>query len=165
MCPRRRKRRLPFALCKQKPAAQPTRLRLLLACYQACPGALYSCMHTTQADNALSQRNPLYGSPPVGSIHAAVWDISSDSLPLDLESESVDIAVLVFVLSALHPDEWSHAVHNIHRVRFSCFSIAVVSVDGGGLYVDAETWRARARARLREIRLNAAALQRRTSPR
>jgi tRNAThr (cytosine32-N3)-methyltransferase len=52
----------------------------------------------------------------VGNIKAGVWDLSSDQLPEDLEPESVDIAVFVFVLSALHPDEWFTAVKNVHRV-------------------------------------------------
>jgi len=65
-----------------------------------------------------SQHNPLYTSPPVGTIHASVWDLTSpDGLPPGLEPGTVDIAILVFVLSALHPEEWARAVNNIHRVR------------------------------------------------
>jgi hypothetical protein len=30
---------------------------------------------------------------------------------------SVDIVILVFVLSALHPDEWGMAINNIYAVR------------------------------------------------
>jgi len=43
--------------------------------------------------------------------------LSSDQLPGDLEPESVDIAVFIFVLSALHPDEWFIAVKNVHKVE------------------------------------------------
>ena len=43
--------------------------------------------------------------------------MSSDQLPEDLEPESVDMAVLIFVLSALHPTEWLNAVKNVHKVR------------------------------------------------
>ncbi|KAF5367609.1 hypothetical protein D9757_010639 [Collybiopsis confluens] len=74
----------------------------------------------------LVQRNPLYTSPPCGTIHSAVWDLSSfsfnsdnldsDSLPPGLSPASVDIVILVFVLSALHPDEWAFAIQNIHRI-------------------------------------------------
>ncbi|KAG7094198.1 hypothetical protein E1B28_007805 [Marasmius oreades] len=65
----------------------------------------------------LVQNNPLYTSPPVGKIHAAVWDLSSpDALPPGVEEGSVDIVVLVFVLSALHPDEWERAVSNVHKI-------------------------------------------------
>lgn len=64
----------------------------------------------------MRQRNPAYESPPIGSIRAGVWDLSSDQPPEDLEPGTVDIAVLIFVLSALHPDEWFNAVKNVHKV-------------------------------------------------
>ncbi|KAJ7483153.1 S-adenosyl-L-methionine-dependent methyltransferase [Mycena latifolia] len=64
----------------------------------------------------LVQENPLYTSPPVGSIEAAVWDLTSDSLPEGLAPASADIVVMVFVFSALHPDEWLKAVSNVHRI-------------------------------------------------
>lgn len=65
----------------------------------------------------LVQTNALYGSPSVGKIEAAVWDLSSlDTLPPGLEPGTVDIIILVFVLSALHPDEWDKAIANIHKM-------------------------------------------------
>lgn len=65
----------------------------------------------------LVQTNALYGSPSVGKIEAAVWDLSSlDTLPPGVEPGTVDIIILVFVLSALHPDEWGKAIANIHTM-------------------------------------------------
>ncbi|EEB98375.1 hypothetical protein MPER_02127, partial [Moniliophthora perniciosa FA553] len=66
----------------------------------------------------LVQNNPLYKDPPVGRIRASVWDLTSENLPPGFEDQagSVDIIVLVFVLSALHPDEWGRAVLNIHKL-------------------------------------------------
>ncbi|XP_006461752.1 hypothetical protein AGABI2DRAFT_205628 [Agaricus bisporus var. bisporus H97] len=65
----------------------------------------------------LVQSNPLYASPPCGSINASVWDVTSiNGLPADVPPGSVDIVVLVFVLSALHPDEWGKAVNNIYTM-------------------------------------------------
>ncbi|KAG1724180.1 S-adenosyl-L-methionine-dependent methyltransferase [Suillus lakei] len=65
----------------------------------------------------LVQTNTLYSSPPVGKIEAAVWDLSSlDKLPPGVEPGTVDIIILVFVLSALHPDEWGKAIANIHKM-------------------------------------------------
>ncbi|KAG1816458.1 S-adenosyl-L-methionine-dependent methyltransferase [Suillus subaureus] len=65
----------------------------------------------------LVQTNALYSSPPVGKIDAAVWDLSSlDTLPPGVEPGTVDIIILVFVLSALHPDEWGKAIANIHKM-------------------------------------------------
>ncbi|KAJ7497979.1 methyltransferase [Mycena galericulata] len=64
----------------------------------------------------LVQENPLYASPPVGSIEAAVWDLTADSLPEGVAPSSADIVIMVFVFSALHPDEWARAVANVHRI-------------------------------------------------
>ncbi|KIL69148.1 hypothetical protein M378DRAFT_21376 [Amanita muscaria Koide BX008] len=65
----------------------------------------------------LVQNNPLYTSPPMGTVQAAVWDLTSqDGLPPGLEPDTVDIAILVFVLSAIHPEEWCRAVKNIHAM-------------------------------------------------
>ncbi|KAH7890996.1 S-adenosyl-L-methionine-dependent methyltransferase [Phlebopus sp. FC_14] len=65
----------------------------------------------------LVQSNPLFHSPPIGSIHAAVWDLSSEnSLPPGVEPGTIDIVICVFVLSALHPDEWGRAISNIHKM-------------------------------------------------
>ncbi|KAG1897074.1 S-adenosyl-L-methionine-dependent methyltransferase [Suillus fuscotomentosus] len=65
----------------------------------------------------LVQTNALYSSPPVGKIEAAVWDLSSPGiLPPGVEPGTVDIIILVFVLSALHPNEWGKAIANIHKM-------------------------------------------------
>ncbi|KAJ5492535.1 tRNA(Thr) (cytosine(32)-N(3))-methyltransferase [Penicillium diatomitis] len=53
---------------------------------------------------------------------ADVWDVaavpteSEDSLPPGLSEGSVDVVVLIFIFSALNPDQWSRAIHNIWRV-------------------------------------------------
>ncbi|KAF9525950.1 S-adenosyl-L-methionine-dependent methyltransferase [Crepidotus variabilis] len=65
----------------------------------------------------LVQNDQQYLSPGVGTINASVWDVTSQNgLPSDIQLESVDIVIFVFVLSALHPDEWGRAVHNIHQM-------------------------------------------------
>lgn len=49
-------------------------------------------------------------------MQADVWDIASDELPPGLEEGSVDIALLVFIFSALSPLQWKKAVENVYRV-------------------------------------------------
>lgn len=49
-------------------------------------------------------------------MQADVWDVASDELPPGLEEGSVDIALLVFIFSALSPLQWKKAVENVHRV-------------------------------------------------
>ncbi|KKK20854.1 actin binding protein [Aspergillus rambellii] len=53
---------------------------------------------------------------------ADVWDVSAipseenDSLPPGLTEGSVDVVILIFIFSALSPQEWGRALHNIYRV-------------------------------------------------
>ncbi|KAJ4389386.1 hypothetical protein N0V93_006854 [Gnomoniopsis smithogilvyi] len=49
-------------------------------------------------------------------MQADVWDIASDELPPDLGEGSVDVALLVFIFSALSPLQWKKAVENVHKV-------------------------------------------------
>ena len=112
---RSRKHGIPFAGNEQESTSESPRIRLLSARCKVSPGIVNS-KRVNRDFSRLRQRNPAYESPPIGNIRAGVWDLSSDQLPEDLEPESVDIAVLIFVLSALHPDEWFNAVKNVHRV-------------------------------------------------
>lgn len=47
---------------------------------------------------------------------AFVWDLSRTELPSDIEEGSLDAIVLIYVFSALSPDQWKQAVTNIHRM-------------------------------------------------
>lgn len=47
---------------------------------------------------------------------------NESSLPEGVEPNSVDIAIMIFVLSALHPLEWQRAIANVYKVStLSCF--------------------------------------------
>lgn len=48
-------------------------------------------------------------------MRADVWDLTADELPPGVEEGSVDVVILVFVLSALSPGEWETAVRNVWR--------------------------------------------------
>lgn len=49
-------------------------------------------------------------------IRAEVWDVSSETLPPGVTENSIDVVLLIFVFSALSPQQWEQAVKNIHRV-------------------------------------------------
>ncbi|KAL1992022.1 hypothetical protein VTN49DRAFT_4054 [Thermomyces lanuginosus] len=52
-------------------------------------------------------------------IRADVWDVTAegeDSLPPGLKEESVDIVIMIFIFSALAPDQWNSALRNVYRV-------------------------------------------------
>lgn len=64
------------------------------------------------------QTHPLYTSEHTGSVSAHVWDLAGPELPPGVDPETVDVVVMVFVLSALHPKEWTQAIGNVHRVSW-----------------------------------------------
>ncbi|KAJ2454952.1 hypothetical protein EV183_001213 [Coemansia sp. RSA 2336] len=47
---------------------------------------------------------------------AFVWDLASTELPPDVQPESIDIMLMIFVFSALHPKQWRQAVENAYRL-------------------------------------------------
>lgn len=49
-------------------------------------------------------------------MQADVWDVAGDELPPNLEENSVDVALMVFIFSALSPLQWKKAVENVYRV-------------------------------------------------
>ncbi|WFD33506.1 tRNA(Thr) (cytosine(32)-N(3))-methyltransferase [Malassezia cuniculi] len=75
---------------------------------------LVACDYAPQAVQVVKE-SELYKSPPCGKCEAYTWDLSSTSLPPGIEPGSVDIVVLIFVFSALHPDEWKQAAENVYQ--------------------------------------------------
>ncbi|KAK1833238.1 S-adenosyl-L-methionine-dependent methyltransferase [Podospora conica] len=49
-------------------------------------------------------------------MQADVWDVAGEELPPGLAEGSVDVALMVFIFSALSPLQWKKAVENVHRV-------------------------------------------------
>jgi len=49
-------------------------------------------------------------------MQADVWDVAGDELPPGLGEGSVDVALMVFIFSALSPRQWRRAVENVYRV-------------------------------------------------
>jgi tRNAThr (cytosine32-N3)-methyltransferase len=49
-------------------------------------------------------------------IQADVWDVAGEILPPNVAKESVDVALMVFIFSALSPLQWKKAVENVYKV-------------------------------------------------
>lgn len=82
---------------------------------------IFACDYSAEAVNVV-KANELYKSPLFGRCVASVWDLTSTTLegeptsPPGIEAHSLDIIVLIFVLSALHPNEWQRAVANVKHL-------------------------------------------------
>lgn len=49
-------------------------------------------------------------------MQADVWDVAGDELPPGVQEESIDVALMVFIFSALSPLQWKKAVDNVYRI-------------------------------------------------
>ncbi|CAO3563243.1 unnamed protein product [Mortierella alpina] len=73
---------------------------------------VYACDFSSTAVEVV-KNNPEY-DPARGK--AFVWDLAADDIPPEVEPESMDVLVLIFVLSALHPDRWEQAMNNLYKL-------------------------------------------------
>ncbi|XP_050457406.1 tRNA N(3)-methylcytidine methyltransferase METTL2 [Cataglyphis hispanica] len=72
---------------------------------------VYCCDFSMKAIDIL-QQNPAYD---VDRCKAFVLDVTQESWTTPFEPESLDIVILIFVLSAIHPDKMQHVVQQIHK--------------------------------------------------
>ncbi|MBW0482484.1 hypothetical protein O181_022199 [Austropuccinia psidii MF-1] len=61
----------------------------------------------------LVKNNPLYN--PKHCL-GAVWDMSSPTLPEEIKQGTLDVVIMIFCFSALHPQDWSQTVRNLWRM-------------------------------------------------
>lgn len=73
---------------------------------------IHACDISPRAVDFVKQ-NPLYDT---NKINAFTCDITQDSVLSQVPASSVDIATLIFVLSAIHPDKFSAVVKNLHSL-------------------------------------------------
>ncbi|KAI9032624.1 S-adenosyl-L-methionine-dependent methyltransferase [Phycomyces nitens] len=59
------------------------------------------------------QNNPSYDT---SRSLAFVWDLASPDIPEHIQPGSLDIIVLIFVLSALTPEQWEQAITNMYKM-------------------------------------------------
>ncbi|TIC07723.1 methyltransferase [Wallemia mellicola] len=63
------------------------------------------------------KNNAMYSNPPCGKVSASVWDLSDPSAEnLPVEENSCDYILMIFVMSALHPDQFSTAINNVYKL-------------------------------------------------
>ncbi|MCJ1373957.1 hypothetical protein MMC20_005187 [Loxospora ochrophaea] len=74
---------------------------------------IYACDFSKKAVGLIKENEAYDGQ----RIKAEVWDVSSsaETLPPGVEERSIDIVMMVFVFSALHPSQWKQAVENVSK--------------------------------------------------
>jgi tRNAThr (cytosine32-N3)-methyltransferase len=78
----------------------------------------YACDYSSEAIKVVVD-NPLYNPQTCKALVFGfiflIVDITSDCLS-GIEPESVDVCICIFVLSAIHPDDWHKASDNIYKM-------------------------------------------------
>ncbi|KAG7196015.1 uncharacterized protein KQ657_000022 [Scheffersomyces spartinae] len=67
----------------------------------------------------LVKANPVFTESHAKKIaYSSVWDLANPegNLPEDMEPNSADFVIMIFVFSALHPDQWAHAINNLSKI-------------------------------------------------
>jgi tRNAThr (cytosine32-N3)-methyltransferase len=73
---------------------------------------LHACDFSKKAVEVM--RNHESYNPEV--MQADVWDVAGEELPPGLGEGTVDVAIMIFIFSALSPRQWKRAVENVYRV-------------------------------------------------
>ena len=74
--------------------------------------SLHACDYSKKAIEVI-RAQPAYVDQEHPVLQADIWDVAGDVLPPGLEPASVDIVILIFILSALSPSQWQQAVRNV----------------------------------------------------
>jgi tRNAThr (cytosine32-N3)-methyltransferase len=76
---------------------------------------LRACDYSSKAIELIRSQEA-YTTQSQSVLQADVWDAAGQSLPPGLEAGTVDVVLMVFIFSALSPEQWEHAVRNVHSL-------------------------------------------------
>lgn len=73
---------------------------------------LHACDYSAKAVDVVRAQEAYTAQIDPAVLQADVWDAAGETLPPGLQPGSVDIILMIFIFSALSPDQWYRAVHN-----------------------------------------------------
>jgi len=77
---------------------------------------LHACDYSAKAIDVIRAQEAYTSQAEPRTLQADVWDAAGDVLPPGLEPGTVDLIVMIFIFSALSPDQWAQAVRNVHTL-------------------------------------------------
>lgn len=77
---------------------------------------LHACDYSAKAIDVIRAQEAYTSQAEPRTLQADVWDAAGEVLPPGLEPGSVDLVVMIFIFSALAPDQWAQAVRNVYAL-------------------------------------------------
>nr|OQO23880.1 hypothetical protein B0A51_09646 [Rachicladosporium sp. CCFEE 5018] len=74
---------------------------------------VHACDYSAKAIDVIRAQDAYTAQSESAVLRADVWDAAGEVLPPGLEAGSVDLVLMIFIFSALSPDQWTMAVSNI----------------------------------------------------
>lgn len=78
---------------------------------------IFACDYLKVAVDLVKSNPDFEPNHAKGIAYSSVWDLANaeGTIPQDLPENSVDYIIMIFVFSALHPDQWTNAVNNLAK--------------------------------------------------
>ncbi|KAK6429423.1 hypothetical protein LTR95_014426 [Oleoguttula sp. CCFEE 5521] len=74
---------------------------------------VHACDYSAKAIDVIRAQDAYTAQSEPAVLKADVWDAAGEVLPPGLEAGSVDLVLMIFIFSALSPEQWMRAVSNI----------------------------------------------------
>lgn len=74
---------------------------------------LHACDYSKKAIGLIRAQAAYTSQADPPTLQADVWDVANEELPLGIQPNSVDLVLMIFIFSALSPNQWARAVHHI----------------------------------------------------
>ncbi|KAK4888365.1 hypothetical protein LTR27_012733 [Elasticomyces elasticus] len=85
----------------------------LLAMNRNAELKLHACDYSAKAIDVIRAQPAYIAQDSPSVLQADVWDIAGQELPPGLSPGSVDLVLLIFIFSALSPNQWKQALRNV----------------------------------------------------
>lgn len=77
---------------------------------------LHACDYSKKAIDIIRAQTAYTEQSGQQILQADVWDAAGTDLPPGIEAGTVDVVVMIFIFSALSPDQWTRAVGNVWKL-------------------------------------------------
>lgn len=79
---------------------------------------IYACDYSKVAVDVVKKQPQFEPNHEKGIAYSSVWDLANPegNIPEDMEENQADYVIMIFVFSALHPEQWHQAMLNLNKV-------------------------------------------------